>query len=82
MMSPFFAVTQRLSKQRWQLLNLAPAHVAAFQRLGIGRVGDGQFAEVSTAFALADQLFRQRFLIVNLLLSRVFRQWQQDVAEV
>ncbi len=78
----FLRAAQRLREQRWQLFNFAPAHVAAFQRLRIGRVGHGQFTEIGTAFQFTHQLTRQRFLVINLLLGWIFRQRQQNLTDV
>ncbi|MNG84833.1 hypothetical protein D3C76_1475530 [compost metagenome] len=78
----FFGINQSFGEQGRDLLQLAPAHVTAFQRLGIGRVGDGQLAEVGAAVDFTHQLFSQGFSIVNLRLCRVLRQRDQDVADV
>ena len=48
----FFRGAQRLGEDARQFLNPAPAHLAAFQRLLVGRVGDSQFAKVRAAARL------------------------------
>ena len=78
----FFRGAQRLGEDARQLLNPAPAHLAAFQRLLVSRVGDSQLAEVRTAARLLNHGVCLVLSFSNLLRSRVFRQRDQDVAEV
>ena len=78
----FLRRAQRLGKQGWQLLNTAPAHLAAFQRLLVSRVGDRQFAEVIAITRLLNDSARLTFRLSRLIGGWVFRQWDQDVAQV
>ena len=63
----FLRGTQRLSEDGWQFLNTPPAHLAAFQRLLVRGVGDGELAEVGAVTRLLDDRFRLALRFVYLI---------------
>lgn len=60
----------------------APAHLAAFQRLLVSGIGDRQLAEVIAITRLLNDSARPAFRLSRLIGGWVFRQWDQDVAQV